>query len=95
MFKFLRSDRAKEFLVTWFEEWLQSIGAVHEMSLIYTAQQNSTVERYNGVLQGVARSIPIESYLSPFSPMPSSVHVIFETVCLIRGKRLLMSCSMG
>ena len=40
-----------------------SVGAVHELSLMYTAQQNYTVERYNGVLQGVARSIHLESKL--------------------------------
>ena len=34
VFKCLRSDRAKEFLVKWFEDWLQSIGAVHELSMV-------------------------------------------------------------
>eukprot|EP00798_Chlamydomonas_sp_ICE-L_P020381 gene20381-biopygen29147 len=43
-FKCLRSDRAKEFIVKWFEDWLISVGAVHELSLAYTAQQNATVE---------------------------------------------------
>ena len=52
---------AKEFLVKWFEDWLVSIGALYELSLVYTAQQNSTVERYNGVLQDVARSIHLDS----------------------------------
>ena len=33
------SDRAKEFLVKWFEDWMISVGAVHELSLMYTAQQ--------------------------------------------------------
>ena len=48
VFKCLRSDRAKEFIVKWFEDWLISVGAVHELSLAYTAQQNANVERYNG-----------------------------------------------
>ena len=39
----------------WFEDWLKSIGAVHELSMAYTAQQNATVEGYNGVLQNIAR----------------------------------------
>ena len=63
-FKCLRSDRAKEFIVKWFEDWLISVGAVHELSLAYTAQQNATVERYNGVLQSIARSIHLESKLT-------------------------------
>eukprot|EP00798_Chlamydomonas_sp_ICE-L_P006560 gene6560-biopygen1754 len=63
-FKCLRSDRAKEFIVKWFEDWLISVGAVHELSLVYTAQQNATVERYNGVLQSIARSIHLESKLA-------------------------------
>ena len=29
---------------------------MHELSLAYTAQQNATVERYNGVLQSIAKS---------------------------------------
>ena len=66
VFECLRSDRAKEFLVKWFEDWLMSIGAVHELSLMYTAQQNSTVERYNGVLQNVAWSIHLKSKLPKF-----------------------------
>eukprot|EP00798_Chlamydomonas_sp_ICE-L_P010421 gene10421-biopygen7559 len=64
VFKCLRSDRAKEFIVKWFEDWLESVGAVHELSMAYTAQQNATVERYNGVLQNVARSIHLESKLT-------------------------------
>eukprot|EP00798_Chlamydomonas_sp_ICE-L_P023924 gene23924-biopygen18427 len=63
-FKCLSSDRAKEFIVKWFEDWLESVGAVHELSMAYTAQQNATVERYNGVLQNVARSIHLESKLT-------------------------------
>jgi transposase InsO family protein len=60
-FKILRSDRAKEFLVGWFEEWLVQMGAVHELSESYTAEQNGAVERYNGIVSGIARSIHIES----------------------------------
>ena len=34
VFKCLRSDRAKEFMVKWFEDWMVSVGAVHELSLM-------------------------------------------------------------
>jgi transposase InsO family protein len=47
-FKCLRSDRAKEFIVKWFEDWLSSVGAVHELSLAYTAKQNATVRGITG-----------------------------------------------
>jgi len=81
VFECLRSDRAKEFLVIWFSDWLKSIGAVHELSLMYTAQQNCTVERYNGVLQGVARSIHLESKL-PKSFWPYA----FICACYLRNR---------
>ena len=64
--KILRSDRAREFLVQWFEDWLVEMGIVHELSESYTAEQNGTVERYNGIVSGIARSIHIESQLPKF-----------------------------
>jgi transposase InsO family protein len=63
-FKCLRSDRAKEFLVGWFETWLSELGVIHELSVAYTPQQNGTAERYNGVIGGIARSLLIESKLT-------------------------------
>jgi hypothetical protein len=65
-FKCLRSDRAKEFLVGWFEEWLEGMGTVHELSVAYTPQQNGNAERFNGVVGGIARSLLIESKLAKF-----------------------------
>ena len=72
---------SKEFLVKWFEDWLKSIGAVHVLSLMYTAQQNSTVERYNGVIQSVARSILLESKM-PKSFWPYA----FTCACYLRNR---------
>jgi len=63
-FKCLRSDRAKEFRVKWFDEWLESEGARHELSVAYTPQQNGTAERFNGVIGGMARTLLIESKLA-------------------------------
>ena len=65
-FKCLRSDRAKEFLVGWFEDWLRDMGTVHELSVAYTPQQNGNAERFNGHVAGIARSLLIESKLAKF-----------------------------
>ena len=62
-FKCLRSDRAKEFLTGWFDEWLDSMGAVHELSMAYTPQQNGIAERYNGTVSAVGRTLLIASSL--------------------------------
>jgi histone deacetylase 1/2 len=64
VFRFLRSDRAKEFMVVWFEEWLVSMGGQHEFSCSYSPQQNGTAERYNGTIQNIARSLLLESKLA-------------------------------
>ena len=42
------------------------MGAVHELSESYTAEQNGAVERYNGIVSGIARSIHIESRFPKF-----------------------------
>ena len=64
VFRYLRSDRAKEFMVGWFEAWLVSMGGQHEFSCSYSPQQNGTAERYNGTIQNIARSLLLESKLA-------------------------------
>jgi len=60
---------------------LKSVGAVHELLMVYTAQQNATVERYNGVLQNIARSIHLESRLAKsFWPYA------FLSACYLRNR---------
>eukprot|EP00798_Chlamydomonas_sp_ICE-L_P019275 gene19275-biopygen28119 len=77
----LRSDRAKEFLVGWFEDWLVEMEATHELSLPYTPQQNGTAERYNGVVGDIARTLLIESKL-PKSFWPYA----FYCACYLRNR---------
>ncbi len=53
----------KEYLTGWFTEWLDSMGAFHELSMAYMPQQNGVAERYNGTVSAVGRTLLIVSSL--------------------------------
>jgi hypothetical protein len=53
----LRSDRGGEFLGNSFQDWLDALGVVHNLTLPYTPQQNGVAERYNRTVCDRARSM--------------------------------------
>jgi hypothetical protein len=64
--KNIRSDNDSEFRNTQVEEFLDEEGIKHELSALYTAQQNGIVERKNCTLIEAARTM-LDEYKTPHS----------------------------
>ena len=62
--KKIRSDNGKEFDNTNIEAYCDEVGIKHEVSAIYTPQQNSVVERKNQTLITLARTM-LDEYNTP------------------------------
>ena len=60
----IRSDNGKEFDNTNIEAYCDEVGIKHEVSVTYTPQQNSVVERKNRTLITLARTM-LDEYNTP------------------------------
>ena len=62
--KKIRSDNGREFDNTNIEAYCDKVGIKHEVSAIYTPQQNGVVERKNRTLITLARTM-LDKYNTP------------------------------
>ena len=55
--KILRSDNGGEYVNNEFNQYLRNIGVVHQLTNVYSPQENGVAERYNRTLLDLARSM--------------------------------------
>ena len=95
--KKIRSDNGKEFDNTNIEAYCDKVGIMHEVSAIYTHQQNGVVERKNQTLITLVR-IMLDEYNTPqiYGRKLSTPHVMHPTAYFFKSflVRTLISCLM-
>ena len=86
--KKIRSDNGKEFDNTNIEAYCDEVGIKHEVSAIYTPQQNGVVERKNQTLITLARTI-LDEYNTPEALWAESINTAcYASNCLFLQKFL-------
>ena len=96
--KKIRNDNGKEFDNTNIEAYCDEVGIKHEVSAIYTPQQNGVLERKNRTLITLARTM-LDEYNTPklYGRKLSTLHAMHQTAYSFKSSlsRHLMNCSMG
>jgi transposase InsO family protein len=55
-----RTDNAREYLDSSFQQFLESRGIIHQTSCVRTPQQNSIAERKNGPILAIAHALMLQ-----------------------------------